>query len=105
MISCLRKQENALNAIARPDAFRLHLGPIIILKDIIQELLDFINFWCAKGLIVNRIALMQKAWSLIPHLEMKSEEHAVMMSISHFMAKHCLIHHMATHKAQHHSRQ
>ena len=43
----------------------------------------------------------EKGPSLISELETKSE-HAVKMSISHFMKKHRLVHRMATHKAQHH---
>ena len=61
----------------------------------------FVDDWHGKGLPVNRFTLMQKACSLKPELNQKSE-HACKMSISSFMKKNQLAHHMATHKAQHH---
>ena len=70
-----------------PVVFKLHLGPHSILKDVEQELLDFIELWHGNGLPVNHLGLMRKAQSLIPKLETKSE-HAVKMYISHFKKKH-----------------
>jgi hypothetical protein len=101
MISRWRKKEALFAAITRPDALSLHSGPSSILKVITQDLLHFIDTWCSKGLPVNRIALVRKARSLIPNLETKSE-YAVKASISRLMMKHCLVHRMATHKAQRH---
>jgi hypothetical protein len=101
MISCWRKKENLFAGITRPDAFSLQSGPNSILEIITQDLLHFIDTWRSKGLPVNCIALVHKAWSLIPDLVTKSE-HAVKMSISRFMIKHRLVHCMATHKAQCH---
>jgi hypothetical protein len=101
MISQWRKKEDVFAAIPSPDAFSLHSSPTSILEDITQDLLHFIDTWRSKGLPINRIALMRKARSFIPDLETKSEQ-AVKMFISHFMTKHCLVHCMATHKAQRH---
>ena len=50
---------------------------------------------------VNYFTLMQKAHSLKPKLSEKSE-HVAKMSISCFIKKNRLVHHMATHKSQCH---
>ena len=101
MISRWRKQEGAWGSVKRPDMLHVASGPRSILLAIERELLDFVETWRSKGLPVNRVALMRKARTLMPHLESKSEP-ALKMSISRFMKKHRLVHRMATHKAQRH---
>jgi len=101
MISRWRKQEGAWGSVKRPEMLRVADGPRAILSSIEVDLLEFIDTWRNKGLPVNRVALMRKARTLMPHLESKSES-ALKMSISRFMKKHRLVHRMATHKAQRH---
>ena len=101
MISRWRKQEGAWGSVKRPEMLRVADGPRAILSSIEVDLLEFIDTWRNKGLPVNRVALMRKARTLMPHLESKSES-ALKMSISRFMNKHRLVHRMATHKAQRH---
>ena len=79
----------------------MHSGPVSVLKDIERELIAFVDEWRRKGLPVNRFILMQKACSLKPELQLKSES-AAKMSISRFMKKNRFTHRMATHKAQRH---
>ncbi len=61
MTSCWKKQETAFIDMNGPVVFKLHSGPPSILKDIEEDLLDFIDLWHAKGHPVNRVVLMRKA--------------------------------------------
>jgi hypothetical protein len=58
MISRWRKQEDALGAIKRPGALQLHSGPHSILMGIESDLLDFVDAWHGKGLLVNHMVLV-----------------------------------------------
>ena len=101
LISRWKKNQEKLAAVTRPGALSLHSGPVSILKDIEGPLINFVDEWRGKGLPVNRVTLMRKAFSLKPELNQKSE-HAAKMCISRFMKNNGLTHCMATHKAQWH---
>jgi hypothetical protein len=76
-----------------------HAGPMSVIAEIEQDLLDFIEMWHQKGFDVNRFTLLRKAKELKPDV-LELSEGPTKICLSHFLAKNQLTHRVATHTAQ-----
>jgi len=93
------KNKTVLSDSLVDDRLSLHKGPMSILEDLKDELLEFITQWRDKGFPVSRMCLVRKICALKPEFREKTVE-ARKMAISRFLKKHNLTHRVATHKAQ-----
>ncbi len=66
-----------------------------------EELVSFVDKWHGKGILVSHLCLFRKACKLSPAFSNKTLS-AQNAAICCFMAKHGLVHCMATHTAQRH---
>ena len=94
-----QKNADALSDSSVENKLILHKGPMSMVEDLKQELIEFITTWREKGFPVTRICLVRKVGQLKPEFQEKSME-ARKMAISRFLAKNNLTLPMATHKAQ-----
>ena len=93
-----QKNAEALSDSQVENRLSLHKGPMSILDDITQELIEYITHWRERGFPVTRMCLVRKIGQLKPDFLTKSME-ACKMAISRFLAKHNMTHRVATHKA------
>jgi hypothetical protein len=94
-----RAKSSSLQQAARPDSLQLHKGPAAFLAEVNEQMVSYVNEWCAKGMDVSRLSLIRNACSLSPEFASRSLD-AQRASISCFMMQQGLTHHMATHAAQ-----
>ena len=93
------KNKTALSDSLVENRLSLHKGPMSILEDLKDELIEFITQWRDKGFPVSRMCLVRKICALKPEFHEKTVE-ARKMAISRFLSKHNMTHRVATHKAQ-----
>ena len=94
-----QKKGEALSDSFVENKMTLHKGPMSMVENIKEELIEYVTNWREKGFPVTRMCLIRKVGQLKPEFMEKSME-ARKMAISRFLAKNNMTHRVATHKAQ-----
>ena len=94
-----QKNSEALSDSRVENRLSLHKGPMGMIEDIKEALIEYITHWRERGFPVTRLCLVRKVGQLKPEFATKSME-ACKMVISRFLVKNNMTHRVATHKAQ-----
>ncbi len=95
-VSKWQKEQIKMQDSPKGNLMSIGKGRTGCLDDIEGELLLFVSEWRDRGMPVTRFAVTRKACQLI----LEKTPHARAKCISRFLAKHELVHRMATHTAQ-----